>query len=309
MRFIASACLAVSLLSLSFPSTTYSQELAGTPNIKVELLEAGTAPMKQLRYTLKAGSKQSVLTKMKSQNDIFAMGTKVMSQSLPAQSITVDTEITKVGSEGTAEYSLKYADIVVEDDPNNPSPQTAAIREMIKPLIGATGSGSMSNRGISLGSKLNLPQDLNPTLKATIEGMQESMGNMSLQFPQEAIGVGGKWRVTMNIKAQGMTMTQVLNCELTKLESNSATVKCALTQAAAPQDVKSPAFPAGTTVKLLSLDGTGESMQTVNFDSLFPNTSTLSVNTSMEMEVNAGGAIQKLKTETKVQTDVSPAAK
>lgn len=63
-------------------------------------------------------------------------------------------------------------DLTVAFDPENPS---ANFQQLINPVIGATGSKTVSNRGITLSAAFHIPLNADPRLKKTLDGLKDAI--------------------------------------------------------------------------------------------------------------------------------------
>ncbi len=297
-RLAASICL-LGLFTIS-PATAQD---AGPqePKVLVELVDVGKAPLQKLRFVPKKGATVKAVMTLKMSQSMELGGQVQPATAIPAQKITMEVTVNDVSSDGDISYAFKYTDLDVVEDPANPSPIGNAIRETLKPMIGATGSGVVTSRGIAKKGEMQIPEGLQPQLKAMLEGLKDSLNSLSAPVPEEAVGAGARWRTTQNVSANGMKIKQIAMNEVTKLDSNSCTLKITLTQEAQPQAVKNPALPPGVTMTLDSLDTTGDGVNLLVFDSVFPQESTVNVNSKVKMTVAGAGQTQQVGTQMKME--------
>lgn len=292
--FLIAFCV---LVLQSVTSTVRSEEVTEPPKISVELVEPGIEPRRAIRFTPELGAKQSAEMIIDMQQKVSLGGTAMPSQTIPPQKMIIETEVTEVAANGDISFQFEYTDMKVVDDPNNPSPIAATMEQMLAPMIGATGNGVVTNRGLTRKGKLNIPEGLAPQLKNMLEGMKDAMNRLSSPVPEEAIGKGAQWKVVQRLVANGMTLTQTSTHTITDMTEDGFEMSIALDQNADGQQIENPMLPAGTKLNLDSLDSTGSGTTTVVAGSIFPTNSNVSMNTVANMSINVAGQDQKMKTE------------
>ena len=287
-------------LELIAPESVRAESPEKIGSVSVELLEAGSMPRREIRFIPKKGAKQTSVMTMTMSQSMTIDGKKLPSQNIPPQKITMEIGIDDVSSNGDIEFAFKYTDLDVVDDPNNPSPLAPVLRTTLKPLIGATGSGLVTNRGFTKRGEMKIPDDLAAPLKQSLDGMKDAMNRLSSPVPGEKIGMGAKWRVVQDINANGIQLKQTSIHELTRLDEKGFAMKVTLTQLAEPQEIKNPALPAGTKLSLVSLDTSGQGASTIAMDSIFPTESEITIESRTNMQVETPAGQQKMSTEMKL---------
>jgi hypothetical protein len=298
--FVLSSCL----LLAPIPALA---EAPDTPaGVTVELLDAGATPRSELRFAPKAGDKQIALMTMKMNQAMTISGNKLPSQAIPPQTVTMEIAVTEVTPEGDIHFAFKYVNIDVVDDPSNPSPLSATIRTTLKPLIGSTGSGIVTNRGITKKGEFNIPEDLAPQIKSMLTGMKDAMNQLSAPVPAEPVGIGATWRVVSDLNANGMRLKQTTVHKLTKLDADGFTTSVEVMQHADPQDIQNPALPPGTVVKLTSLESKGDGSSTILNGQVMPRQSTVKIGTKIGMDISAAGQNQSMTIDQTMEMELAP---
>jgi hypothetical protein len=298
--------LATFLLAASHP-WVQAQAPPNGDAVVVELIEAGAAPRQEIRFRPKPGTKQTAVMTVKLDQSMIIDDAKRPSASIPPQKFTMEATVTDVSPEGDIQFKFEYIDIDLVDDPAAPSPIAATMRTLLKPLVGATGSAVVSNRGITRKGELNIPPDLSPRLKSLLDGMKDSMNRLSSPVPAEPIGLGGKWRVTQNVVANGLKLKQTSIHELTGVDENGFTIGITLTQQADPQRISSPSVPQAATVMLESLATEGSGSMSISPDSILPIRSQVNIVSNTKMNVTVADTSQAIATEMKMEMTFAPA--
>lgn len=292
-------------LIFAFNHPVSAQDTDTDSAVKVELIDAGAEPRHIVRFSPQVGHKQTAEMIIEMQQKMSLGGAQMPSQEIPAQEIpaqkmTIVIEVTDVSPEGNISFKFEYTDMEVVADPNNPSPIAANMQKMLEPMIGATGRGVVSNRGFTQEGEFDVPDGLNAQLKQMLAGMKDAMNRLSSPVPAEAIGQGAKWRVTQNMVANGMKITQTSTHQIKTIDTNGFDMLVTISQNAKPQEIQNPMLPAGTKLKLDSLQSSGSGNATINQSSIFPLASQAKISVVAHMTINAAGQTQKMKTDMKM---------
>ncbi|MCM2373360.1 hypothetical protein [Aporhodopirellula aestuarii] len=291
----ATLCVLIALLAIAQPAS--GQDADEAPEIVVELIEPGSAPRRVVRFTPQVGDKQTAEMIIDMQQKVSLGGAPMPSQAIPPQKMTMEIQVTDITAEDNIRFEFQYTDMKVVDDPNNPSPIAETMEKMLAPMIGATGRGIVTNRGLTQQGELDIPAGLNPQIKQMLEGMKDAMNRLSSPLPIEAIGQGAKWRVIQNLEANGMKLTQTSTHEITSMTGDGFEMSVSVSQNADPQEIQNPMLPAGTTLKLDSLKSSGSGTTKIEESSIFPIASEVSINTVANMSIDVAGQNQKMQTD------------
>ena len=231
---------------------------------KIELLDAGSAPQQQLRLSLTEGAKHRMETETTQ-----TMTTSMNGNQMPPQEVTstmvMTTEVMEATEDG--EWVIKY---ITEDT----SGQMAAAGET-EVMI------TMNNRGIASDVQV---QNEDPMVA---EMIGNSISEMTVPLPEEAVGVGAKWKVTQNISMMGMTIDQTSYYEIVGMSGDSVEMKVTMEQSADAQEFTPPGAPEGMVVTVDSLKSEGNGTMTLQLSSVAPVEAAM--NLAMEMAMQAQG--------------------
>jgi len=215
----------------STPKPSANLEAAPATKSNVKLLEAGAEPRTQLRYHVKAGDKQSAIVTIKVKLDVpaGAMGQGAAPQAAPAvPAVTVPMAITvqNVAANGDITYQAVMGEATLVQDTNT----TPEIAQQMQPaLAGIKGNSSttvMSSRGLVKKTDSKTPANANPQARQYLDQIKEISSALGTELPDEAVGVGAKWEVKQQTKAQGATVDEKMIYEMTALDANKFTIKC-----------------------------------------------------------------------------------
>lgn len=283
------------IASICVPMT--ARAVDPTNPVQVELIEPGTPPLQDIRYKPRVGETQTAVMTISMDMTMSLAGNAMPTQAIPAQKVTFDTTVEEISGDGDIKFGFIYTSAEVVDDPKNPSAMAPMLKDMIMSLEGATGSATVTDRGMTKSAEFNIPEDMAPQMKQMLEGMKESMNRISSPVPSEPIGLGAKWKVTQDLVANGMQIMQTSTHEITKFDSGGFTMTVKVTQTADPQEIKNAALPAGTKLSLVSLDTDGEGTSQVETASIIPVQSSLSIKTQSTMDMEVAGQKQQMTTD------------
>jgi Family of unknown function (DUF6263) len=300
LRFALVLASVICTQILPVVQATAQENQAPPVAVTVELIEAGKAPLRELRFTPQKGSTQTSAMTMGMDQTMTVGAQKLPTQIVPKTKIFIKTTVGNVSANGNIELEFSYTNIEVVDDPANPSPAAEVMRGTLKPMIGMSGSVLITNRGFTQEVKINIPEGVSEQLKQLLEGMKNSMSQMSSPLPAEPVGVGGKWRVVQNVDANGLKIKQTSEHEITELNQDGFSVNVTVIQNAEPQEVKNKAIPPGTKLNLKSLTSTGNGTSTFDSGSIFPVRTTMTTTSQTAMLVEAAGQKQDMTTDVKM---------
>lgn len=261
------------------------------PPAQVELLDAGKAPLRVLRYTPRVGAKQRIEVQQSMDVKQTLDGNPMPSSKLPQMLMPADVEILSVGSSGEAETRMTYLEPTVSaDDPAVPEGVVKAVSQMLKGMKGMTVSTMSRANGevvkMDVANTANLP----PALKDMMSSMSSAMENMSVVLPAEPIGVGAKWRLKRSFEMTGIKVDSDISVTLVEVSDTGAIFEMNVVGVAAKQEVKNPAFPAGTTLVIDKLESKAQGTTSVLLSNPFAVQGKIvsTVNATMSIDVGEG---------------------
>ena len=216
---------------------------AGEPP-RVVLVDAGTGEKSELRYLIAAGSVHEMVmtTSMRMSNpqgqELQAPGTRAVMVvevvEADAERVQLDTSILSepelVGTEGA------------------PPELVAIMRQALRGMSSFRGRITMNRRGFAEESDFQVDTQ-DPMLQQFFESMKQSMSQLAIPFPEEAVGVGARWKMLQRM-ADPVTLYQVMSFELLGREGSSLTLAMKVTQLTPRQTMPLPQTLPGAPVDL-----------------------------------------------------------
>lgn len=277
------------------PAEPVKVEAPPAPIAEAKIVVENTGGEKKvaLRYQYTAGVVTTAMMEMKMGMQI-SMGTMQQPAiSLPLMKMAMKLTNREVKDSGNLVYDfiLESMDVVPEAD--TPAPMVDQMKASLKDITGMNGNAEVTPRGITKAADMKMPANSNPQLASMMDNFKQQMSQMSVPLPEEPVGEGAAWTVTTQLTTNGMLVTNQYKYTLTKLDGSNIEMTVALVQSAEPQELKNPALPAGTVLKLQEFKSSGSGTVKMDLSKMVP-TSEISSETSMKLEVESGGQKQNL---------------
>lgn len=264
------------------PSTTpVTSQTSNPPITKIDLLSAGTGEKKQLRFTPVVNSRQtSTLTLKLDDQGLPAV--------IPATKLTMEIVVTQIAANGDISFDFTYKNVDIVPEPGVLPSVIEPIRLSLASLVGLSGSVVVDSRGQTKSTNLRLPQELDSATQQIFEQLSSSLGQLYAPLPEEAVGLGARWRTSQELNINGIQLTQSAIYELVSNQNNVLQLKMLVEQEAQSQEVKlppSPDIPPGFRVQLRSFSNQGEGEMTLRLGQMLPQRSILSSRSSVVLNL------------------------
>lgn len=270
------------------PATPTTAPMAGEPPT-VTLVDAGAEPREPLRLKLAAGQSQAMTMTMKMAMEMQLAGSKIPKVSSPPMQMTMALAVKEVTAEGDIRSDFTLDKIEVLEDKDAPPEMVTQLKALLGTMQKLSGSSTVTPRGIVKAADFNLPADLNPMLRQQMDGMRQQVHQLSVPFPEEALGIGAKWTVTQHLEQNGMKLTQVATWELKERSGTVVKLASGVTQSAEPQDMNPPGMQAGAKARLESLTSSGQGQTEVDLAKLAPIKGSMDLSLAFSMTTETNG--------------------
>ena len=274
------------------------------PEPVVTLIEAGTDP-KPLRLSLTKGQSVTAEMIMKMTMKMDINGMKPPQVALPPTRMLMKMDVTDVMAD-TFNYTFEVTEAAPMKAEGVQGPVMEAMAKALKNAIGLKGKGTIDNRGMNKGATFDLPPNMDPQTRQLMDGMRDAVGRMSAPLPKEPVGVGGKWKVAQQLNQNGMTLDQTATYTVKAIDGNKLTFDVSVDMNAKAQEVKAPGMPAGATMMLEEMKGSGGGTTVQSLSSLLPDLAKVKIDTSMKSTVKAGGQSQKMAMDMTMDVTIQP---
>jgi hypothetical protein len=266
---------------------------SATKKTQIELLNPGTGAKQKLRFQPPVNFKQTAIITMNMDMAMLIAGQPLPTFKQPATVATLQIKVTKIEANGDIHYEFSYSDVDLVGD-TNLSPQVLnTLRSQIQNLVRLKGSAIVDNYGYIKKINLVWPTGLDPNLKQMMQQMFNSLEQFSSPLPQQAVGIGARWRVTSTLNIGGMNLKQITTYQLVNLKKGVATLKIDVEQIAPSQKLTTPGLPPGVTLTLKSHKAIGQGQAIVALNQLMPISSTMSLLSNTQMTQKNPGSVEE----------------
>jgi len=270
----------------------------------VVLSSPGAEPRTPLRYKVTAGQKCSMEMSTVVSVTVSMEAMSMPAMDLPTMKMTADLVVKDVAANGDITYDLAFTGMTAEAQPGMDPSMVAMMQGAAGDITKLKGTVTVSNRGVTKATALDLNAVTDPNLKQVLNQMSGPIQNISMPLPEEAVGVGAKWEVRQAVNAAGIQSFQRNEMEIVKIDGTSVTLRAKSEQTAPAQTVANPMM-AGATMDVEKMSGTGTGTIVLRLDGLVP-TSETSIDSLASMTMNMGGQAQKLGLAMKMKMSVAP---
>ncbi|HRP62656.1 MAG TPA: DUF6263 family protein [Phycisphaerales bacterium] len=276
---------------------------AAKPAPVVRLLDAGAEPRRELRLSPKAGAKQVVEMSQRMSMEQAVGGFSMPATNMPETIITIEYEVESV-ADGVITYNAEVTGAEVKESQGVQPQVLQAMKRSYESAIGTKFRTTMNNRGIISSLEMQSAGRQDPLQGQQMESLREAMRNMMMPLPSEAIGVGGSWQVYTVNDLNGFTVETTTVLKVVSLDGDNVELEVAVSMDADEQNMNAPGMPAGSTVRLMSLDADGKGKSTCRFDSVAPVSSTMATQTKMNMDLDTPAMSQSMTQTTRIAVTV-----
>ena len=261
---------------------------------KVVVENAGGDNKVALRYQYKPAVVTVALMEMKMGMQMSIGTMQQPAVSLPVMKMNMKLTNKEITADGNLIYDFILDAVDVLADDKSPPAMVDSMKKSLADIKGMNGSAEVTPRGITKNAEMKMPANTNPQLASMMENMRQQMNQMSVPLPEEPVGQGATWTVTTQMTSGGIQLTNQYKYTLTKLEGSNIEMKVELVQTAEAQELKNPALPPGTVVKLQEFKSGGNGTIKMDLTQMVP-TSEITSETKMKLEAEGGGQKQNIE--------------
>ncbi len=271
----------LALVFIAFPESGIAQQ--GT----VTLLEAGESPRKPLRFKVKKGQTEDIKMTMKMDMEMVEMGQKI---GMPAMIMNMNIQVADVQADGDITYKFTLGEASVDEDDTFPPAMIEGLKQSLQFMTGISGEATINDRGMTLAASINEVPNADPQAQQLMKNMEQTMNQISAPLPDEAVGVGAKWRYTTSVSQDGVEIRQVAEYELVARQGDTIDMKATVKQTAPSQSVAD----AGDEMAMSYFRSDGSGDIKLGLANLAPKQSSMALETTLVMESYGSAAPSKM---------------
>ena len=204
------------------PAAAPKANLEAESKATVKLIDAGAEPRKALRFHVTQGDKQSVTMTIKITTELPAAAGAPAGggMKIPGLVIPMDVTIQNVSTTGEITYEGVLGDASVMDDTNAAPMVVQAMKKGLAGMKGITATGIETDRGISKKVEFKGAAANDPQVRQFGDMIKQAMADPGLPLPEEAVGAGAKWEVSLPSKTHGVTTEQKATFQLVSVDGD-----------------------------------------------------------------------------------------
>lgn len=281
---------------------------AEPPPPTVELLDPGSEPRAPLRLAPAEGLVQTVEVRQTTSAAV-ARGGEELPAAVPVPLVLqLTAEVRAVTPRGAIHYVWTIADVRAEAAPDTPRAVLRALRQVVPGLRAAAGEVVVDPRGRVRRVVVRPVAQAGAPLRRALADLEAALWRATAPFPEEAVGVGARWRVTSRLAEAGVAVRQTADYELIRREGRAATTRFELAQALESDTLTDSALPADVTVRVSAFAASGEGERTDRSDRVLPVAGRTHVVSDLALTLTRGDASDAIRTRTATDIDVRSAA-
>jgi hypothetical protein len=294
MRLISlglTVCMLLLIVGCGKTESEEPEDSDGGDSTTVKLLDAGAEPRTALRYKFQANRTEAIVMDMSMAMAMETGNQKQPETQVPVTRTTMIFDNKEVSPEGNLHYEFEIEQVEVLPTPGVNPMMVNAMKQQMSGMQGMNGSATVTSRGFTQDAEIKIPPGVNPQIRQSIDNMKQSMNQMSAPLPEEPVGRGARWQVTMPVETPAMKLKQVATYTLSEIQGDKVKLDVTIKQSAPPQEIATPGAAPGTKTSLESLKSSGEATIEIQMTKLVP-TSNLNMTSTYVISVNN----QKIKT-------------
>jgi hypothetical protein len=143
-----------------------------------------------------------------------------------------------------------------------------SMRSQLQQVVGISGSGKITDRGLPLEMQVRIPPGLPDSLTNVVTNTRDSMKRIGLQLPAEAVGQGARWEFEETREWKGIAVRFTHRYQVRELPNRRALLEVSVEAATRRQYVKIPNLPEGASALLESTRGTASGQVQLDTETL-----------------------------------------
>jgi hypothetical protein len=267
----------------------------------VKLLDPGAQPRTALRYKFQANRTEKMVTETSMAMTMEIGDQKQPETQVPDTRMTMTIHSKEVSPEGDLHYEFELEKVEVLPKPGANPAIVNAMKQQTSSMQGLSGSATVTSRGFTKDTEIKPPPGIDPQIRQSMDQMKQSMNQMSAPLPEEPVGRGARWQVTMPVETLAMKFTQIATYTLSEIQGDKVKFDVTIKQSAPPQEISSPGAAPDVKVSLESLKTSGKGTVELQITKLVP-TSNINMTTTNVISANN----QNIKTTMRIGMKIHP---
>jgi len=246
-------------------ATTALAEPPATPT--VTLLEPGAAPHAALRYAPRGKSEAdgTLSLSLKTTQDVAGRASEVV---LP--DVTFEVALKTLPEKSDAlHFQLTLNKVRIPAEPDAQKGTSRAMRRSWRALERGRAILRATRRGIPSSAKLKLKNKPPEALSEALPTLVQAIRDILVRFPEEPVGVGGRWTVAESVTTGGVTYARSTTWTLEAVTDGVLTLAMTRTETA-PAGEAVDGLPADMKATITAVGGSATGRAVIRPSSLLP---------------------------------------
>lgn len=260
-------------------------------SVEIRVIEPGSEPREALTYSFETGQKETMVMDLVLSRTSEAGGETDTIQ-LPLTRIFLDVEVRLKEASGLYRIGVTISGYDVLPEAGQDPKLVSDTRLAYQGLPGISGIVVLDAHGVSKSVDLNLPGQATPQVRQMIDSIKQSLRQILIAFPEDPIGIGGRWMVRSSGRFQGMGFEQVTTYTLHEHQDGRVRLSLDVSMETGKQTLRPG-------VELLTLKAKGAGSYGFGLDEMVPESD---MQVSWSMDVDEMGNRQKMVVTTNMNT-------
>jgi hypothetical protein len=196
------------------------------PEAMLEVLDAGRAPRRSLRYRLTPGTSHRSIARLWSSLTTTVASNAVPLEQLPPLEVERRFDVGRVRPEHGTELRVAVTAVrPIATDGAEPPPLEEPLREAFAVMTRHTGTVVLSDRGVARDAVVPLPEAKTPLGVSMVQSYAAELMNPALLLPVEPVGAGARWTVTRQTITNGAATRVVETNSLVAVNGDRLTLR------------------------------------------------------------------------------------
>src|SRR5258708_3594644 len=255
------------------PAVPWADE-STSPPATLQLLDAGRAPRRRLRYGWRADRKEELVMDLRTTASTEADNTRQPEIPLPAVHVVVDIDPQSLSPQGDMRYAWRVASSSVPTgDPQVPPYLVEGMRTEVAMIERLSGTAVVTSRGMA--TEVAVDRDSVVSAGGTgrmVEQMRQQLRDLAAPLPDEDVGVGAAWQKLSQLVEKDARITQTDTFTLVDLDGDRGLLDDVLAQTAPAQTLRGPSTSQAAQARMESMHASGDAKTRFNLSYLVPQT-------------------------------------
>jgi hypothetical protein len=234
----------------------------------IRLLVPGKPPRHKLRYAWRRKQAETLTIDLKTTASTESEGERPPEIPLPAVHIVVAIAPSDVTSDGDLHYAwhVTATDVIVT--PASPPELADGMRAEVAAIARLSGEATVTSRGVAREITVEPASIIDAGATGQmVEQVRQTLRDLAAPFPEEEVGVGGRWEKLSQLASRDAIVTQTETFQLSEVRGDTGTLQDVLAQTAPPQAL---AAPGAASARLESMLASGASKMRFDLGRLVP---------------------------------------